>query len=272
MASRSGEPHVLGLFDLDGFKHYNDTFGHPAGDALIMRLSGRLARAVGGTGAAYRMGGDEFCVLAPAPGAGEIIHRAAAALAETGDGFRIGASLGVVALPHDAASASAALRLADRRITRRRTSTAPASRDMLLRAIAEHEPDLHEHSLLVAELALRVAALLGLDAASCASVARAAELHDVGKVAIPYTILRKPGPLDPAERSSCAATPRSARRSCAPRRRSARRPRWCARATSAGTAAAIPTASPATRSRSARGSSRSATPTARCARRAPTAA
>ncbi len=203
VASRSGEPHVLGLFDLDGFKHYNDTFGHPAGDALIMRLSGRLARAVGGTGAAYRMGGDEFCVLAPAPGAGEIIHRAAAALAETGDGFRIGASLGVVALPHDAASASAALRLADRRMyadkDRAFGSPARQSRDVLMRAMAEREPGLHEHTQAVAELARAVAAALGLDAAGCESVARAAELHDVGKVAIPDTILRKAGPLDPAE-------------------------------------------------------------------------
>ena len=73
------------------------------------------------------------------------------------------------------------------------------SRDVLLRSIAEHEPDLREHSLLVAALALRVAAVLGLDAASREGVARAAELHDVGKLAIPGTVLRKPGPLDPAE-------------------------------------------------------------------------
>ena len=54
---------MLALFDLDGFKHYNDTFGHPAGDALLERLGGNLARLVAGRGRAYRMGGDEFCAL-----------------------------------------------------------------------------------------------------------------------------------------------------------------------------------------------------------------
>ena len=202
-ASRAGEPHVLGLFDLDGFKHYNDTFGHPAGDALIARLSERLRAAVEGAGAAYRMGGDEFCVLGRAVDSGPLLQRAAAALLETGDGFRIRASLGVVALPHDAASSAAALRLADRRMyadkDRAPGSPARQSRDVLLRAMAEREPGLHEHTQAVAELAREVAAVLGLDAASCESIARAAELHDVGKVAIPDTILRKPGPLDPAE-------------------------------------------------------------------------
>jgi GGDEF domain-containing protein len=56
---------MVALFDLDGFKQYNDTFGHPAGDALLARLGERLAGAVEGIGAAYRMGGDEFCVREP---------------------------------------------------------------------------------------------------------------------------------------------------------------------------------------------------------------
>ena len=56
-------PVVLVLFDLDGFKHYNDTFGHPAGDALLVRLGANLATYLSGRGRAFRMGGDEFCAL-----------------------------------------------------------------------------------------------------------------------------------------------------------------------------------------------------------------
>jgi two-component system cell cycle response regulator len=60
-------PLLLLLFDLNGFKSYNDTYGHPAGDALLTRLGTALTRAVDGRGFAYRMGGDEFCVLTAAP-------------------------------------------------------------------------------------------------------------------------------------------------------------------------------------------------------------
>ena len=56
---------MLALFDLDGFKAYNDSFGHAAGDNLLTRLANRLEEAMAGRGATYRMGGDEFCILRP---------------------------------------------------------------------------------------------------------------------------------------------------------------------------------------------------------------
>ena len=59
----TSEPVAILLFDLNGFKRYNDTFGHPAGDELLAELGGALRGAVGDDGIAYRFGGDEFCVL-----------------------------------------------------------------------------------------------------------------------------------------------------------------------------------------------------------------
>ena len=61
--ARPDRPLGLAFFDLNGFKRYNDAFGHPAGDALLVLLSRRLAEALGRDGVAYRLGGDEFCVL-----------------------------------------------------------------------------------------------------------------------------------------------------------------------------------------------------------------
>src|SRR6185437_14886505 len=60
----AAEPRLLAIYDLDGFKLYNDTYGHPAGDALLHRLAGALADVVAPHGTSYRLGGDEFCVLA----------------------------------------------------------------------------------------------------------------------------------------------------------------------------------------------------------------
>ena len=56
-------PYVLALFDLDGFKHYNDSYGHPTGDALLQRLGCKLQSELEGRATVYRMGGDEFCAL-----------------------------------------------------------------------------------------------------------------------------------------------------------------------------------------------------------------
>ena len=89
---------VFALYDLDGFKSYNDSYGHPAGDILLRRLGANLVAAVEPGGLAYRLGGDEFCILVPSNGRriGTIVEAGRAALTEQGEGFRIGASAGAV--------------------------------------------------------------------------------------------------------------------------------------------------------------------------------
>ena len=159
---------MLVLFDLDGFKLYNDTFGHPAGDALLVRLGAGLADFVEGRGTAFRMGGDEFCALLR-PGsrsATPLVAGAAAALSEHGDGFAIGCSYGAIHLPAEAAEAAEALRIADQRMYAQknagRTSATRQSKDVLLRALAERNPDLRHELAATANLAEATARQLGL--------------------------------------------------------------------------------------------------------------
>jgi two-component system cell cycle response regulator len=199
------EPRALVLFDLDGFKEYNDAFGHPAGDGLLERLGRRLAGVVQGHGRAYRLGGDEFCVLLrPGPGGVEPLALACvAALSERGEGFDVTTSHGAVLAPSEARTATEALQLADRRMYARkgsrRLSAGSQSRDVLLRTLSETRPDLHAHLRGTAKLATAVGSELGMRPDALDEVARAAELHDVGKMAIPDAILEKTGPLDDPE-------------------------------------------------------------------------
>ncbi len=190
------------MFDLDGFKGYNDTFGHLAGDALLARLGSKLSTAVEPHGTAYRLGGDEFCVLLPArlDGLQEAVARAAAALCERGETFAVKASCGAVLVPHEASTADYALQLADERMYARKAGRPSAvkeqTRDVLVRIMQAKQPGLNDHSTGVAQLAVAVGRRLGMDAEQIDELARAAELHDIGKVGIPDAILQKPGELE----------------------------------------------------------------------------
>jgi two-component system, cell cycle response regulator len=205
LAERTVRPAALVLFDLDGFKHYNDSFGHQAGDALLVRLGAALQRDIAGHGSAYRMGGDEFCaLLAPGPDAlMALVEPAAQALAEHGEGFSVTSSWGAVLLGEEANDPGEALRLADQRMYARkrgsRNSVGRQTTDVLLRALAERHPELDRHSCDVGLLAEATAARLGLEPDDVEAVRQAAQLHDIGKVAIPEAILHKPGPLDADE-------------------------------------------------------------------------
>jgi two-component system cell cycle response regulator len=199
------QPGVLALFDLNGFKGYNDTFGHPAGDALLQRLGQRLnvaASALGGQ--AYRPGGDEFCVLFPRDGRDpdDLAQQASEGLREQGQGFSIDASWGTAVL--DAASSSSeALGIADRAMYERkatgRAGGAQQTVDALLAVAGECYPDLGDHVRGVADTAEEIARHLALALQDVKSVRLGAQLHDIGKIAIPSRIINKPGPLDEQE-------------------------------------------------------------------------
>jgi two-component system, cell cycle response regulator len=200
-----GRTQTLVLADLDGFKLYNDAFGHPAGDAMLRRLSSALAEAAGPTHA-YRIGGDEFCVLLDGDLAAtqETREKITGALSERGEGFKVGASLGAAELPDESRDPEEAIQLADQRMyaskdTRRDDRRSHDALAVLVNAQRARQPDLGDHVDGVARLAVQVGERMGLLPGEVTMLRRAAELHDIGKIAIPDTILQKPGPLSSEE-------------------------------------------------------------------------
>jgi diguanylate cyclase (GGDEF)-like protein/PAS domain S-box-containing protein len=127
--ARSARPLSLAMLDVDWFKHFNDRYGHQAGDECLRALAGVLsAQAHRISDLAARYGGEEFAVIAPDTDAAgmlrlvESIHGALEALALPHDASPLGrvtVSIGVaVPAPGDATSPEALLRVADEALYR----------------------------------------------------------------------------------------------------------------------------------------------------------
>jgi HD-GYP domain-containing protein (c-di-GMP phosphodiesterase class II) len=131
------------------------------------------------------------------------LQRAANALSESGDGFTVTAAYGTVLIPADASTVTTALSVADERLYAQKELLAELRRgtahEPLLRTVAEREPELRAHVADVSSLALRVGEQLGLGREELGQLRLAAELHDVGKLAIPDVVLQKAEPLDATE-------------------------------------------------------------------------
>ncbi len=177
-------PHPGGAWHLRGV--------HAAGHGMAAVRTADRAR--GGPPAA----GDEFCVAAPVYDR-QLLERAREALCAFGEGFEVRCSYGTVALGLEATDASEALRVADQRMYANkrggRRSSGETVHEVLLRVAAEHDGELRDHVDDVAVLAEVVARELQLSDAEVLEVRRAAALHDIGKVAIPDSILQAPRAL-----------------------------------------------------------------------------
>jgi diguanylate cyclase (GGDEF)-like protein len=216
--SSDRHPVLLVLFDLDGFKAYNDTFGHGAGDNLLIQVARSLTDALGNRGRAYRLGGDEFCaLLSVSPRSPEIAgEELAKAMSQRGEGFLVTSSFGCALAPADGRDTTALLRRADdemyARKGRRRPGTENQIQDVLIAALSARDPAMKTHSTDVASLAAIVGEQVELGPTELRTLSHAAALHDIGKIAIPDELLDKTAELDTRERRFLQTHPLVAQR------------------------------------------------------------
>jgi diguanylate cyclase (GGDEF)-like protein len=228
-AEADDEPFTLCMIDVDDFKRINDLYGHPVGDRVLASVGRRLRQ----NGEAFRLGGDEFALLLPGVTADEALSTASSVLARIGslelaDVGSVTASAGVAGFPHQAFDRDELIRLADSALywakehgknrvhvyrpdvvelaELRRLAHGPdrAARfraaASLAKAVDARDTYTGSHSTRVAELSAWIAHRLGLDREHIELTRLAGSLHDLGKLAIPEEILRKPGPLTDPER------------------------------------------------------------------------
>ena len=229
-AEHDGLTLSLCFVDIDDFKRINDRFGHPIGDRVLGQVASRLRQG----GESFRLGGDEFAVLLPG-----LDERAAIAVARsivervgTVDVEQVGlvtVSAGIAVYPAQGVGRDELIRLADSALywakedgkNRARTYQATSTLELsqlqqladgpdraaryraaasLAKAVDARDVYTGSHSERVGVLAARIARRLGIDEPQVELTRLAGSLHDLGKLAIPEEILRKPGALNESER------------------------------------------------------------------------
>jgi diguanylate cyclase (GGDEF)-like protein len=127
MQKRYGDPFAVLVLDIDGLKRINDAYGHAAGDSALMGVAEAIRASIRTIDIPVRVGGDEFCILAPhqsAAGAKILANRLAVAVEriEAPDNTKVGVSIGVVACPQHGSDAGRLLELADSAMYRAKAS------------------------------------------------------------------------------------------------------------------------------------------------------
>jgi diguanylate cyclase (GGDEF)-like protein len=234
-ALRYRRPCSLIFFDVDHFKALNDTLGHPAGDGALNEIGLVAGRVLRGIDILGRLGGEEFLAILPdtdQEGAALAAERVRAAVAGHGfllsEAVNLTCSLGVATYPDDAGDRDELIELADRAMYAAKTlgrnqvrsisdaglpglagglRWAGSREEITLLGTVEalgalvdaRDAYTGEHTRAVAGMSVRIALALGLDRSETKLIDLAAQLHDIGKVAVPDAVLLTPGRLTPEQ-------------------------------------------------------------------------
>lgn len=215
----AAQPLAVLLVDIDNFRLFNDTHGHALGDQVLRKIATLLRQCCGAEDVAARYGNDEFLVLLHHAGVNEaraVLRRMETALrahayvAPDGSTIPHSVSAGLACFPANGRTPESLVAAAEQSLAAaKRGAYQPRRRPLahllekshlgvltgLVTAVDSKDRYTRQHSEDVTRYALLLAEALGLDAAQRRVLALAGPLHDVGKIAVPDRILRKPGKL-----------------------------------------------------------------------------
>lgn len=276
---KEGRPLTLLMMDLDHFKEFNDSCGHPTGDFALQAVAHALQRGVGDVGTLARYGGDEFVAILPGKSLAQgvvLAEKLATTVKEKANFNRslpvtLTLSVGVASYPENAVEREGLLSLADLALYLAKNSGGnqvrsanelaaadsvvtlltqfmsrlviqpgelgpgavtdlektfrqlnyvqelghadaddlPVVKDELIiqtvtalaATIDAKDPYTKDHSQNVTRYACALAQELGWSPSRVQELKLAALMHDIGKIGVPDSILKKPGPLTPEERA-----------------------------------------------------------------------
>lgn len=222
-AEQHRKPLSVVMMDVDDLKALNDEFGHQVGDIVLGQFARILNRHVRPNDVTARLGGDEFAVILPDTDRREAERfawrvweeLAAAPVYENGHAsIYLGVSMGIGGFPWGGTDLEEIIHWADAKLYANKLERKGFSRgsdngadnrlasavvDVLSTALDIRDRMTHRHARRVARMAAQVARYLHLPEEEVSQIEYAAALHDIGKIGVADSILRKPAPLDDEE-------------------------------------------------------------------------
>jgi len=235
---RQGSVFSVFILDLDGFKTYNDIYGHPSGDVVLGDVAKIIRGSIRNADQAFRYGGDEFIVILPdtnVSAANLVAERLRVTLADEMKKREIAVtcSIGLADYPSDGVISGELVTVADTALYfAKRTGgnrvylsskvlSEPADDSgtyarhnglsaiyALVSTVEARDPCTYGHSRRVNTYAVALAEEIGLSPDQVSRVSTAALLHDIGKIGVPDRVLNKKGKLTDEEWELIKSHPR----------------------------------------------------------------
>lgn len=190
--------------DVNGLKLINDSFGHEAGDELLIKAAEVIRKGTRESDVVARLGGDEFGILLTRAGAEEaekVIRRIKAeALAIDFDNRLLSISFGYATLHQLDKKIETVLIEAENSMYQRKVIESASMRnktiDVIMNALYDNSDRERQHSIRVGEISADLAAALGFSEDAVSKIRMAGLVHDIGKIGISQKIMAKSGHLD----------------------------------------------------------------------------